>query len=50
MPKCDFNKVAKQFYSNHNSAWALSCKYAAIFGSSVSKKGGLLLAAQRSLK
>ena len=50
MPKCDFNKVAKQFYSNHNSAWAFSCKFAAIFRSPVSKKGGLLLTAQRSLK
>ena len=29
MPKCDFNKVAKQLYSNHTSAWVFSCKFAA---------------------
>ena len=26
MPKCDFNKVALQFYWNHTLAWAFSCK------------------------
>ena len=25
MPKCDFNKVAKQFYWNLTSAWVFSC-------------------------
>ena len=24
MPKCDFNKAAKQLYSNQTSAWVLS--------------------------
>ena len=27
MPKCDFNKVAKQLYWNHTSAWVFSCKF-----------------------
>ena len=31
MPKFDFNKVAKQLYWNHNSAWVFSCKFAAYF-------------------
>ena len=31
MPKCDFNKIAKQHYWNHISAWVFSCKIAAYF-------------------
>ena len=31
MPKCDFNKVAKQRYQNHFSAWMFSCKFVAYF-------------------
>ena len=31
MSKCDFNKVAKQLYLNHTSAWMFSCKFAADF-------------------
>ena len=31
MPKCDFNKDAKQFYWNHTSAWVFSCNFARIF-------------------
>ena len=31
MPKCDFNKFAKQFYWIHTSAWVFSCKFAAYF-------------------
>ena len=31
MPKCDFNKVAKQLYWNQTSAWVFSCKFAAYF-------------------
>ena len=31
MPKCDFNKVAKQFYWNHTSAWVFSCNFATYF-------------------
>ena len=26
MPKCDFNKVAKQLYCNHTSAWVFFSK------------------------
>ena len=31
IPKCDFNKVALQLYSNPSSVWVLSCKFAACF-------------------
>ena len=31
MPKCDFNKAAKQLYRNHTLAWVFSCKFAAYF-------------------
>ena len=31
MSKSDFNKVAKQLYWNHTSAWVLSCKFAGYF-------------------
>ena len=31
MPKCDFNKITKQLYWNHTSAWALFCRFAAYF-------------------
>ena len=31
MPKCDFNKVAKQLYGNHTSPRAFYCKFAAPF-------------------
>ena len=31
MPKCDFNKVAKNLYWNYTSAWVFSCKFAAYF-------------------
>ena len=31
IPKCDFNKVAKQLYWNRTSAWVFSCKFAAYF-------------------
>ena len=31
MLKCDFNKVAKQPFWNHTSAWVFSCKFAACF-------------------
>ena len=45
MPKCDFNKVAKQLVWNHTSAWVFSCKFAAIFRTPFSKNisGRLLL-------
>ena len=29
MPKCDLNKVSKQLYWNHTSAWEFSRKFAA---------------------
>ena len=31
MPKCDFNKVAKQLYWNHTSARVFSCTFAEYF-------------------
>ena len=31
MPKLYFNKVAKQLYLNHTSAWVFCCKFAACF-------------------
>ena len=31
MPKCDFNKVAKQLYWNHTLAWVFFCKFAVYF-------------------
>ena len=38
MPKCDFNKVAKQLYWNHTSAWVFSCNFAAYFQNSFFKE------------
>ena len=38
MKKCDFNKVAKQFYWNHTSAWVFSCKFAAYFQNTFSSE------------
>ena len=34
MWKCDFNKVALQFYLNHTSAWVFSCNLRDIFRTS----------------
>ena len=31
MSKCDFNKMARQLYWNHTSAWVLPCKFTACF-------------------
>ena len=31
MPKCDFNKVAKQLYGSHILAWVFSTKFDANF-------------------
>ena len=31
MPKCDFNKIALQFYWNCTSAWVFYCKFAVYF-------------------
>ena len=31
LPKCDFNKVAKQLCWNRTSAWLFSCKFVACF-------------------
>ena len=38
MMKCDFNKVAKQLYSNRTSAWVLSCKFDAYFQKTFSQE------------
>ena len=35
MPKCDFNKVASQFYWNRTWVWVYSCKIAAYFQNSL---------------
>ena len=36
MSNCDFNKVAKQLYSNRASVWMFYCKLAAYFQSTFS--------------
>ena len=48
--KCDFNKVAKQLYGNHTSAWVLSCKFAAYFRNNFlkSNSGRLLVHIENS--
>ena len=38
MPKCDFNKVAKQLYWNHPSAWVFSYKFAAYLQNTFSQE------------
>ena len=38
MPKCDFNKVAKQLYWNPASAWMFSCKFDAYFQNTFSSE------------
>ena len=45
MPKYDFNKVAKQLYWNHTSAWVFSGKFVLVFRMPFYKNasGGLLL-------
>ena len=38
MPKCDINKVAKQLYWNHTSAWVFSCKFDSYFQNTFSQE------------
>ena len=38
MPKCNFNKVAKQLYWNLTLAWVFSCKFAAYFQNNFSEQ------------
>ena len=38
MLKCDFNKVAKQLYWNHTSAWLFSCKISPYFQNNFSEE------------
>ena len=38
MPKCTFNKVAKQPYWNRTLAWVFSCKFAAYFQNTFSQE------------
>ena len=38
MPEYNFNKVAKQLYWNHTSAWVFSCKFAAYFQNTFSQE------------
>ena len=35
VPMCDFNKVALQLYWNRTSAWAFSCKFTFLLGTSL---------------
>ena len=43
MPKCDFDKVAKQLYWNHTLVWVFSCKFAAYFQNTFFNTSGCLL-------
>ena len=36
MPKCDYNKVAKQLYWNHTSALVFSCNFSVYFQNTIS--------------
>ena len=38
MPKCNFNKVAKQIYWNRTLIWVSSCKFSAYFQNIFSKE------------
>ena len=38
MPKCDFIKVALQFYWNRTPAWVFSCRFAVFFQDTFSKE------------
>ena len=38
IPKCDLNKVAKQLYWNHTSAWVFSHRFAAYFYNTFSQQ------------
>ena len=38
MPKCDFNKAAKQLDLNRTSTWMFSCKFAAYFQNNFSQE------------
>ena len=38
MPKCDFNNVAKQLYSNHTSALVFSCRFSPYFQNTFSSE------------
>ena len=51
MPKCDFNKNAKQLYGNRTSAWVFR-KFAAYFQNTFSRNtsGWLLLYILKCLK
>ena len=50
MPKCDFNKVAKQLYWNRNSARVFSCKFPAYFQNTFSIEHLLMAASANSIK
>ena len=42
IPKCDFNKVAKQLYWNRTSIWVFFCKFAAYFQNTSKNTSGLV--------
>ena len=48
-PKSDFNKVAKQLYWSHTSAWVFSCKFAAYFQNTFSWEHLWVAASERCL-
>ena len=48
MPKCDFNKVAKQLYWNRTSAWVFSCKFAEYFKNTFSWESLWMAASENS--
>ena len=50
LPKCDFNKVAKQLYWNRTSAWVFSCKLAAYFQKNFSSEHLLMAASENTWK
>ena len=50
MPKCDFNKAAKQLHWNHTSACVFSCKSAAHFQNAFSYERPWMAASEDLIK
>ena len=49
IPKCDFDKVALQFYWNQSSGWVLSCKFLQVFRTPFKKSTSEELLLMRSV-
>ena len=47
MPKCDFNKVALQLYSNRTSVWVFSCRFFAYFRNTFFKEHFWMAASEK---